>query len=86
MGDGGQIKDVNVAELRGLWESLYWATYKILAQLIWVEGDSLNIITSLKEIIEQGGSSSMLDCKNMLQRSKNVFREANSGADWLSQS
>ena len=52
-----------------------------------MEGDSLNIITSLKET-EDGGSGLLLDCKNMTRRGRltrvtHMFGEANGGANWL---
>ena len=36
------------------WEGLCWTNFKILAQLSWVERDSLNIITTLNEVNKQG--------------------------------
>ena len=83
-----QTNDVNIAETRGLWEGLCWINYKLSAELVWVEGDSLNATNSLKGMIEGGGSNMMIGCRNLMWRlwstkASHVFREANSVTDWL---
>ena len=62
-----QMKDVNEAELRGVWEGLFWVRQNMTKQRIWVEGDSIFVINTLKERNEFGGGCLMLDCRNMLR-------------------
>jgi len=83
-----QSKDINKVELRGACEGMCWITAKLGAQMVWVEGDSLNIVMALKELNCFGGSCLMLDYKNLLwkgndARISHVFREANGGAAGL---
>ena len=51
--------DINAAELMGTWEGLRWTIYKLHARLIWVEIDSMNIISALTGE-EVGGESRLL--------------------------
>ena len=50
--------------------------------------DSLTVITELKKLSNLGGSSLMVNCKNMLRevmssRITHISRETNGSADWM---
>ena len=74
-------KDVNEAELHGLWLGLRWINSHMPVHRIWMEGDSLNVVNALKELNGVGGSCLLEDCRNMLRKAVRSRVEANKSAE-----